>query len=485
MLNTAPIRFIGSLLIGLAAWGLIIYKAMAIPITHDEVATLVHYYKYSIWEIMMYPDPWPNNHILNTLLVKGSIYLFGQEQWAGRLPNMLSFLFYFYAAFRIVQLLFKQDNVLFLSGLALFVFNPFLLDFFSLCRGYGMSNALLLCSAMFCLDAYLHRKERAIWLSFAFAILASYANFTQLIFWCAINGMMVIYFFNDYLQTRKIKPLIIKAAIFIGIDLAYLALIYTPIHKMQRTNQFVYWTENGFFQDTILSLVDNTRYGSRMIDIPSEYFALLTVLIFFAAGAFVMYYWGKHSWQELSKTPVFIAFSVLTFTALTNILQTIILKTPNLTTRTALGFYPLFILLSNSILYHLQKERLAFTRIIAGILLIFSIWHMTRTVSFDRVREWWYDANTFQVLELIEADKPADDRVFLQTNWAFHPSFLFYASTGKTPWLTLGDYNKEIIPQIDADYYYVFDVDYPQLQDRFEIIAKFDGGSRMLLKKKK
>lgn len=484
MLNTKPVRLIGSLLFGLAAWTLIIYKAFMIPVTHDEVATMVHYHKFSIWEIMMYPDPWPNNHILNTLLAKASIALFGQEQWAGRLPNILSFGLYFFAAYRINKMLFKQDNLLFLSGLALFIFNPFLLDFFSLCRGYGLSNALLLCSAMFCLEAYLKRRATSIWLSFAFAILASYANFTQLIFWCAINGMIVIYFFNNYLKDRKIRPLLGKAAIIAGIDLAYLALIYTPIHKMQSTNQFVYWTANGFFQDTIVSLIDNTRYGSRMIDIPSEYFAVLVVLIFFAAGAFAMYYWGRHSWQELVKTPVFTAFLLLALTVLVNVVQTIILKTPNLTTRTALGFYPLFTLLLNSIIFHLQKERLVLSRIIAGILLIFSIWHMARTVSFDRVREWWYDTNTFQVLNIIESENSSKKQILLQTNWAFHPSFYFYTSTGKLSWLTLGDYNKEILTESNSNYYYVFDSDYPKLKERFDIIEKFDGGSRLLLKRK-
>ncbi len=484
MLNTKPIRLIVSLLFGLAAWTLIIYKALMIPVTHDEVATMVHYYKFSIWEIMMYPDPWPNNHILNTLLAKASISVFGQEQWAGRLPNVLSFAAYLFAAYKINKTLFKYDNLLFLSGLALFIFNPFLLDFFSLCRGYGLSNALLLCSAMFCLDAYLKRREASIWLSFAFAILASYANFTQLIYWCAINGMIFIYFFNNYLQTREIRPLLGKAAIIAGIDLTYLALIYTPIHKMQSTNQFVYWTANGFFQDTIVSLMDNTRYGSRMIDIPTEYFAVLAVMICFAAGAFAMYYWGRHSWQKLIKTPVFTAFLLLAFTVFVNIMQTIILKTPNLTTRTALGFYPLFILLLCSMIFHLQKERLALSRMIAGILLIFSIWHLARTVSFDRVREWWYDTNTFQVLNIIKSENPSKEQIVLQTNWAFHPSFYFYSATGKTPWLTLGDYNKEIISETNADYYYVFDSDYQTLEPRFKIIQKFDGGSRLLLKRK-
>ena len=61
----------------------------SVPITHDETATTVHYVHYNAWEIMMFPDNWPNNHILNTLLVKYSIALFGAHSWSVRLPNLL------------------------------------------------------------------------------------------------------------------------------------------------------------------------------------------------------------------------------------------------------------------------------------------------------------------------------------------------------------------------------------------------------------
>ena len=55
----------------------IIYKVFNVPVTHDEVSTAVFFGDYSIWEIMMYPDASPNNHILNTLLTKYAILAFG------------------------------------------------------------------------------------------------------------------------------------------------------------------------------------------------------------------------------------------------------------------------------------------------------------------------------------------------------------------------------------------------------------------------
>ena len=83
----------------------VLYKVLHVPVTIDELPAVFHYSKFNVWEIMMYPDHIPNNHILNTLLVKGSMLLFGQEQWAVRLPNLLAFLLYGLGVFRILRLL--------------------------------------------------------------------------------------------------------------------------------------------------------------------------------------------------------------------------------------------------------------------------------------------------------------------------------------------------------------------------------------------
>lgn len=483
MLHDTRIRNIIALLFTLAAWGLIIYKALATPVTHDEVATMVHYLNFSTWEIMMYPDPWPNNHILNTLLAKYSMAIFGVEQWSARLPNVLFFLLYAYAAYRIGKMLFEREMLLFLGSFAVFLFNPFLLDFFSLCRGYGMSNALLLASSMLCLEGFLRQRSRALWGCLALAVLAAYANFTALIFWCAVNGMLFFYWLDAYARDQNRKALGAKIGTQLGVAVAFGALIYTPIRKMQGTNQFVYWQSNSFFQDTIVSLVENTRYGSVVLGIPNAYWALLAALAFFAAAGYLFYYWGKTSRRTIFTMPLFVALGLLGLTVLADILQTIILKTPNLTTRTALLYYPLFVLLIVSTLQHLHLFQPRFSRVIGGAMIALSLFHMSRTVTPDRVREWWYDANTFQVQEKLRR-AAMGDTVSLQTNWHFHRSFNFYAKYGKTPWIELQDYRKDIDTTGKAEFYYIFDSDWPTLQNRYEIVEKYDGGSRMLLRRK-
>lgn len=485
MLRHPNLRLLLALLGGGVLWAIIIYKAIYIPVTHDEVPTPTHYVHFRIWEIMMYPDNSPNNHILNTLLTKFAMYLFGNGQWAVRLPNILSFGVYFYAAYQISKTLFSKDYILFFGCLAAFLCNPFLLDFFSVCRGYGLSNALLLCSVLFCLKGYLNQKEQAIWWSLVFAVLASYANFTLLVFWSAVNIMAFLFFVNQYQKNKSFLTLFYKTGLIAIGCIAYAALIYVPIHKMQSTDQFAPWQSNGFFQDTIVSLVHNTMYGSKMIDLPSDYVAVVAVLIFFISGILLLDFWWNKGWGSVSKTPMFIAFMILALTVSVNILQTVILQTPNLTSRTALLFYPLFTFLIIAGLFHLANRRLLAARTLSGMIIVLGIWHLARTVSFDRVREWWFDANTFQVLQAIETEaSKRQSQIYLKTNWIFYPSLDFYVLTGQAPYLKLGDYYKDIDSLNYYDYYYIFDSDYPLLKNQYKIDEKYDGGSRLLLKHK-
>ena len=105
------------------------------PVTNDETPTAVAYYHYSIWQIMMFPEDEPNNHILNTILTKLCIGCFGNEQLVIRLPNLLAFLVYGWAIYRILKRVFAEDSLFFFPSALLFVSNPYLLGFFSLCRG--------------------------------------------------------------------------------------------------------------------------------------------------------------------------------------------------------------------------------------------------------------------------------------------------------------------------------------------------------------
>lgn len=426
----------------------------------------------------MYPDEWPNNHILNTLFAKASITLFGAHQWSVRLPNLLFFFLYAAAVYRILRFILTEYSWFFIPFALLFISNPYMFDFFAMCRGYGMSIALSTFSASLFITGFSRMRTSHIWWGLFFAVLASYANFTLLLYWLAASGVAGVYFIVRRSKTKQHfwLPYLIMLAGSIG----YLALIYTPIKKMQSTDQFTYWTSNGFIQDTVHPLIEMSCFESGLTT-PFTILAYAGFLLIFACLFYSLYQWKKAKFQlnELTK-PYTIAAVLLVGTAFVNIMQTWIMGTPNLFGRTAMFFYPLY-MLAIVCTYPLvrtwirNKGLRLFLVVVIGF---FASYHFLRATRPDVFREWFYDGNTFDVLGIIQPEK-GGDMVSLETNWLFSPSFQFHNEIDVLTWLELRPYSKEINVETDADYYYVRLEDTVLLSGKYAVIANWENNFLM------
>jgi hypothetical protein len=461
---------------------LLVMKAIRLPVTNDEAPAALYYKNYTVWEIMMFPDHEPNNHILNTLLTKGFIEMFGNEQLVIRFPNLLAFLLFGVAIFRINKMVLKEDSVYFLPVTLLFISNPYLLSFFALCRGYGISCALATLAVSYLISGYLHTKNRHIWIAYFLSIIASYANFTLLVFWAAISVMVWFYFFKKAGRWLKIISPTLALGVF---TLLYGALIANPMIKLHSADAFQFWTSLGFYRDTIIPFIEYSRNGSRLLLNPSSHLIAAFIFITIAAnGIYIIIAFRKSGYTISSlKQPVFVTTALLLVTVSVNIMQCHLLKTPNLHGRTALFLYPLFITVFASFLGLLPSSKLRSAQILLTLSLAFiCIFHMAGNFKFGWVRDWWHDANTFEVLTYLE-DQYSDKPVSLKTTWFCYNSFYYYVYTGKTPWLALEGYDKSIDIQTKAEYYYIFSEDTIKLRSNFEPVQKF-GNDRILLKRK-
>lgn len=461
---------------------IILFKVLHVPVSTDEVPTVFFYSKFDIWKIMMFPDNWPNNHILNTMLVKCCILLFGNEQWVIRLPNLLMFILYGFVVFRILKLVVKSDTYFFLPGSLLFL-NPYFLDFFGLCRGYGISSTMATVSAWLLLEGFWKKKNHFLWLSILTAILASYANFTVLVFWVSTVIIVWYYFFleNIYQLKKLIKPTLI----IIFISVVYLALIAVPIQKLQSTDQFKYWSSGGFYNDTIFSLIREWQYDSKILSkISSGVIAGFIMLVILINIYFLIFSLKKEKFSKQSfYNPLLISLLTLLLPAFINIIQTILLGTPNLKGRTALFFYPLFSIFVIVTLSRFPQLKKCWINVaLATIIGIILTANLTQRISLKSVKEWSYDQNTLEVINYLK-EKNKGNPASLKTNWIFHPSFYFYYDAGKIPWIDLQPYDYNIDINTKAEYYYIFADDYKYLEPRFEVIYKF-APDRWLLKQK-
>lgn len=459
---------------------IILYKVVEVPVTHDEVPAAMFYSKFSFLQIMMFPDNIPNNHILNTLCTKLCIILFGREQWAIRFPNLISFIFFSWGAWRIISHLFTKDSWFVLPALILFV-NPYLLDFFGLCRGYGMSDAILTLSVSFLVSGFMHSKNKHIWISFILAVLASYANFTLLIFF-ASNGLLSLFYFIK--KTGWNGKLLNQVGLLALIGILYLALIAIPIYKMHQTNEFQYWTSNGFYKETISSLIHNWKYDSLILtQIRTNIVAFfIYTIVFINMAVIAKLFIQSETKYSVFEKPVFTSTCLLLLTVAINIIQTRFLDTPNLNGRTALLFYPLFSNVLVSAMALIKSEHPVFSKILPVFVFIIGLINLTHRTSLSSVNEWSYDKDNLKVTSYLK-EKSAGEKVSLKTSWFFNPSLRFYADTGKIPWIELYGYDKNIDANTDADYYYVFASDFSNLESNFKVVFRFSE-DRWLLQRK-
>jgi len=89
-----------------------------------------------------------NNHFMNSLLAKISSALGGTSEFVLRLPNLFAYAAYLLFAFLILNR-FVKTKIIVLCGYLLLSLNPYVLDYFSLCRGYGLSLGFLMASLFF------------------------------------------------------------------------------------------------------------------------------------------------------------------------------------------------------------------------------------------------------------------------------------------------------------------------------------------------
>lgn len=126
-----------SLALVLAVFAASVYRASTQALTLDESITYQLYVAGPPILLLHYDA---NHHILHSLLCRASAGVFGDSELALRLPSLLGGLVYLWLARRITVGV-RADGWAFLACLLLTT-NPFVLDYLSLARGYGIALAL-------------------------------------------------------------------------------------------------------------------------------------------------------------------------------------------------------------------------------------------------------------------------------------------------------------------------------------------------------
>jgi hypothetical protein len=176
-------------------------RAARVPLTYDEAASYIRYIDTAFPSVFdtncfsIFTFEVATNHFLNTLLTKLCWVVAGGGELVIRMPNLIGYAIFM--CFSLLILRRRARPVIAFAGFALLNLNPYVLEFFSLSRGYGLSLAFLM-GAIFFLFRFLERLQtrdgacRDSSRALVFTCGAVLANFALLNVYLAVFGVVLV-----------------------------------------------------------------------------------------------------------------------------------------------------------------------------------------------------------------------------------------------------------------------------------------------------
>lgn len=416
---------------------MVVYKAWSCSFTHDEAYSFLNYASMSSIDILSFKRPYTNSHILNTLLMKWSSNIFGDSELSLRLPNVLSFIPYLYFSYHLLKQL--KNQWLLIPAFVLMVANPFLLDFFSLSRGYGLAISLIITS-MYFYAKYLSQKK---WKYHAFSLifggLSVLANFTSLYFLTMLLSLhfiitIVSYYWDDEKKERSFtKHFWLKNRTTLVFIIIYSLVMFEPFRRLAKLT-IDFGGTTGIWKDTVMSLIDETNYGNSNYLLGLTWQVLIIITIIGSISFWIFNLFTKKKKALFSNVLFFYVQGIFAGIIIQCILLHHLNATPYLTDRMAIFLAPLFLL---SFVLLIDQIKFKITAIPIFIFSTLLLLHTVTSFNIPYYRFWSYEANNREMLSRlkIEHDKTNKPQIQLGISWYFEPSLNYYRIKNELSWL--------------------------------------------------
>ena len=247
----------------------IVLRAWSIGLTPDEATTYLVHARATWWDILTFARPIKsNNHLLNTLLIKISTLAFGDSEFVIRLPALGGAVLYLVSTHAVLRRLLPDR--LFLAGLTLLVVNPFLIEFLSLARGYALGLGFMMASVFYLVrwveEPESERAASRLTVALALLAIAVLAVLPFLNVWAGVVSTIVVLTVLGLLGQPFSGRMLLRLArgLAPGVILLVLVLLF-QIYRFFRHREFYYGGREGFFENTIGSLVSSLSYSNPHI----------------------------------------------------------------------------------------------------------------------------------------------------------------------------------------------------------------------------
>ena len=376
----------------------VVIRASSVGFTHDEALSFeiiqgdkTHFFT-------------ANNHWLNTGIMFISSKLFGDSELSLRSSALIGFLFYGWFVFLILR---KQIWWKAMLGFALLILNPYLIDFFSLARGYGLSLGLAMGGIYHLMqfdikDAFEDQLKTFV-KAMVFVCLATLSN---LILFNLVFVFLVFFFFQFVVKYKmdrtwwSKKRMINVLVVFIMVVL-FLAICASWLLFLKKRNELYFGGETGFIKDTLTIMIHRSIYSSYYGE---EFWQVLRDALVFCFGlGFLFVLWKR------KDSPCFRIFFLLSAMILVVVMQFLLLDSRLPQERTSLIYLVLICMsLYFFLIQEVKRKWLNSLRIIAFALpMTFLLsFHFYKNINFWSCREWKDDAGMeMRVMQAKQAGK--------------------------------------------------------------------------------
>jgi len=432
-------------------FALVVYRAIHLSFTHDESLS------YEIIKGNTDLKGTANYHYLNTVLMNISSVLFGDSEISLRLPNVISYLVYLIFCYG-----FLKNNPFIISilvGVPLLLLNPYMIDFFSLARGYGLSFAAMMGSTYFLIkeiksEFWFKDLKKHFILSMFFASIGLAANLTLLNFFLSLLGLFsltfIVYYFRQ--KSRNTRHFVEYISLFILFVIpVYFAVL--RLFNLKNNQQLYYGTDT--FDSTLYSISLNTFDFSLYIDGFPEGIVMCVKLLFIVTVLYSII-------TKASNKKILLLQGVISSVTFGLFLENILFEAQFPCNRTAIYLAPLFGLLvyyfSIDVWLRIKIRSVKYAVNLIFVLSLFIfLFNFLNKIKINQVREQANDANIKDAVEtLVKVTKQQDyqdKKLTLAVNWIFYPSTKYYINTRNLPFEAIKIENED---DYNADYIYEF-----------------------------
>ncbi len=386
LLGRRNVGFLISVL-GILVFTYVALRTYYVPITIDEAITFFLYVLKGHW--LPEPSYWTaNNHPLNSLLAIWSSSVYGNDEWSLRLPNLLALAIYMvYAALWSSRIRQPEIRLALFLGLTC---GQYILDYFGLCRGYGLSLAFLLGSWYHLANCWRRADLLDIAASSIFGGLAVASNLTTIpIQTLGMLLMVVSIAISDKLVGFRRLGGFWLSAILALIPLAYFA--DTGL-MLKEGGHLYYGSDGSFWQTTVKTLIEG------VFDTWAD---KLTVLLPLILSAFCLAA-GMHliqSGKSFLRSELFVLLFLLFGTVCGQMFQHHFFGMNYASDRVGLYYVPLVILIIGLVASGANSKMVRLLMVPSLIVVVLIPVNLLCSLNFSYTRNWKFEAGSKQFFE--------------------------------------------------------------------------------------